>query len=284
MKEKFLILNFFVFKCYYILEQEVHMDKETEEILAKSLTAETTELLEYIPYLLQDFWEIGSSPEDIEAAIRKNIKNYCKFRVLDLACGKGAVSVKLAKNLGIHVKGIDIIKEFIEFAKEKSKEYGVSHLCEFTVEDINKSVFSETGYDIVIFGAVGNVLGSPQETLEKLKNTIKQGGFMVLDEAYLINSSEDIKYKNYEYITRDEWLKIFEESGLKLTMEIIPDKEEITDSNDQDMDFIEKRAEELKEKFPEKSSIFDGYVQSQQNECEDLEGNIEGVTWLLQKI
>ena len=64
-----------MFKCYYILEQEVCMDKKTEEILAKSLTAETTELLEYIPYLLQDFWEIGSSPEDIEAAIRKNIKN-----------------------------------------------------------------------------------------------------------------------------------------------------------------------------------------------------------------
>ena len=152
------------------------------------------------------------------------------------------------------------------------------------MEDINKSVSSETEYDIVIFGAVGNVLGSPRETLAKLKNTIKQGGYMILDEAYLINSSEDIKYKNYEYITHDEWLKIFEESGLKLILEIIPAKEEITDSNDHDMAFIEKRAEELKEKYPEKSSIFDGYVQSQRNECEDLEGNIEGVTWLLQKI
>ena len=55
------------------------MNKRTEEMLAKSLTAETTELLEYIPYLLQDLWEIGSSPEDMEELIKRNIKHYENF-------------------------------------------------------------------------------------------------------------------------------------------------------------------------------------------------------------
>lgn len=36
-----------------------------EEKLAKSLTAESTELIPYLPYLLQDLWELGSSPKDI---------------------------------------------------------------------------------------------------------------------------------------------------------------------------------------------------------------------------
>jgi len=32
---------------------------DVKEKLAKSLTAETTELIPYLPYLLQDLWELG---------------------------------------------------------------------------------------------------------------------------------------------------------------------------------------------------------------------------------
>ncbi|WP_207706943.1 hypothetical protein [Alkalibaculum sporogenes] len=42
-----------------------------EEKLAKSLTAESTELIPYLPYLLQDLWELGSSPKDIINMIQK---------------------------------------------------------------------------------------------------------------------------------------------------------------------------------------------------------------------
>jgi hypothetical protein len=41
------------------------MIKEIERKLALSLTAETTGLLSFLPYLLQDFWELGSSPRDM---------------------------------------------------------------------------------------------------------------------------------------------------------------------------------------------------------------------------
>jgi len=44
---------------------------EVEEKLAKSLTGETTELIPYLPYLLQDLWELGSDPKEIIGLIRK---------------------------------------------------------------------------------------------------------------------------------------------------------------------------------------------------------------------
>jgi hypothetical protein len=34
-----------------------------EEKLAKSLTAESTELIPYLPYLLQDLWELRLIPQ-----------------------------------------------------------------------------------------------------------------------------------------------------------------------------------------------------------------------------
>ncbi|MEW5920035.1 MAG: class I SAM-dependent methyltransferase [Bacillota bacterium] len=46
-------------------------------------------------------------------------------KVLDLACGKGAVSVKLAQAFGCRVHGIDAVKAFIEEANRWAKKYNV---------------------------------------------------------------------------------------------------------------------------------------------------------------
>ncbi len=154
------------------------------EKLAKSLTAESVELIPYLPYLLLDLWELGSSPKVIIDMTQKNIQVSENTKVLDLACGKGAVSVQVAGAFGCMVKGIDIIPEFIDFAQKKAQEYGVENLCEFKVVDINEAVKVERDYDIVILGAVGDVLGTPEETIPKLKSTVKNDGYIFIDDAY----------------------------------------------------------------------------------------------------
>jgi len=98
-----------------------------EEKPAKSLTAESVELIPYLPYLLQDLWELGSSPPDIISLITKHADVSGQPTVLDLACGKGAVSIQLAKELGCQTKGIDLIPEFIDFAPKKAQGYSVEH-------------------------------------------------------------------------------------------------------------------------------------------------------------
>jgi len=258
------------------------MNRETDEKLACSLTAETTELLPYLPYLLQDLWELGSSPRDMIKLMKKHMTISKNTKVLDLACGKGAVSVNIAKELGITVYGLDLLSEFIDYAKGKAKEYGVDALCTFAVGDVNKVVETEMGYDCTIFGAAGNILGCPQETLAKLAKTVKSGGFIIIDEAYMPDgeNGESVKYENYEYLYRKDWLKLFGDSGLVLVEEL-----QNTDEYDFDADnaAIEARAEELIAKHPEKRAIFEGYIQSQLNEVDDLENTITAVTWILQK-
>jgi len=63
--------------------------------LARSLSAGTTELLPYLPYILQDYWELGSDPEVMVQLVKKYVNLSNNTRILDLACGKGAVSIKL---------------------------------------------------------------------------------------------------------------------------------------------------------------------------------------------
>jgi len=257
------------------------LTKEVEEKLAGSLTAETTELLPFLPYLLQDFWELGSSPNAIVELIKRHIELSEGARILDLACGKGAVSVAIARELGTRVRGIDLLSDFIDVAVQKAAEHGVGELCDFAVGDINEAVKIERGYDVVILGAVGNVLGNPCETVNKLKSTVKKGGFILIDECYLPDDgcNQEIKYNNYDYLTEKQWQSLFEQSGLKL-IAASGDNSDNPDS-DSGMAAITARANELIEKFPGKKALFEGYIRSQQNEYDDIDNSLIGVTWVL---
>ena len=257
------------------------MNNEIKEKLALSLTAETTELLPFLPYLLQDFWELGSSPQQIISLIKKHIPLNSNLRILDLACGKGAVSIHIAKALNIKVDGYDLLPEFIEYATQKAIEHGVDDLCSFYVADINEIVFTAPGYDCVIFGAAGNVLGNPLETLCKLKQTIKPNGFIIIDESYIPDgcNNETMLYQNYEYLLRHEWLNLFQECNLELIEEIISDSDEY--DTEKEMTAIIKRANELTVVHPNHKELFDSYVQSQRNEYSDIEQSLMNATWIL---
>jgi len=263
-----------------------NISRETEEKLARSLSWETTELLPFLPYLLQDFWELGSDPEVMAELIEKYISISDETRMLDLACGKGAVSVKVANKLGIRVKGIDLIPDFIEYAVQKAKEYDVGDLCEFLLDDINESVKTERDYDCVVFGAAGTeVLGGPREALEKLRSTIKPGGYILIEEGYIPDEGkpEDIRYNRDSYFPLHYWMELFNETGLELVETASGHNEGDLDS-ETGMAAITKRAKELIEKHPDKKELFEGYVRNQQDEYDDIDDSLVCVTWMLRKL
>ncbi|MCC5894751.1 MAG: class I SAM-dependent methyltransferase [Alkalibacterium sp.] len=173
--------------------------KDRKEKLAASLTAESTALIPYLPYLLQDLWELGSSPRDICALLEADTPISEDYHVLDLGCGKGAVSIVMAERFKCHVKGIDLLPEFIEEAEQRAIDYGVADICHFKVGDITESVNEEKNYDSVIYGAVGDVLGEPVDMINQLKQTVRAGGYIIIDDGYALDD-------NAYYYTKKEWL------------------------------------------------------------------------------
>ena len=256
------------------------MTKETEEKLALSLTAETTELLPYLPYLLQDFWELGIDHAVITELIDKHTCLRENAKILDLACGKGAVSVRLAHKFRVKVKGIDLIGEFIEYAAQKAREFNVDDLCTFAVGDINEAVKKERNYDCVILGSVGDVLGGRAETLKKLKATVKPGGWLLFD--------------NYDLSPVEQWEELFQEAGLELIETVLEDSRlsgggddsyQLVSDSGAGMAAMTARANELIEKYPDKRTIFEEYLRCQQKEYDELENQAaaDNVTWILKK-
>jgi len=264
------------------------MIRKTDEQLAASLSAETTDLLPFLPYLLQDFWELGSDPEVMCELIQKHVDLSPETKILDLACGKGAVSVRIAERLQVRVKGIDILPEFIEYAKQKASEHNVMDLGEFIVGNINEAVDSEKDYDVVVYGAAGAVLGSPPDMLRKLKSVIKPGGYILIDECYLPDNVTQGNVKcntHYEFLTGKQWAVLFKEAELELVDTDFGESNTTPASGDSGtgMAFIAARANELIIKHPDKKEIFEGYVRNQQNEYDDIENTLVCVTWILKK-
>ena len=259
------------------------LDAQTARKLAGSLTAESVELLPYLPYLLQDLQVLGTPPDLVIELLGRHMPEPGSALFLDLACGKGAVSVGLARAFGARVTGLDLLPEFIDYARAWAAREGLGELCQFRVEDIKLSVERERGHDCVILGAVGDVLGAPEETLKKLAGTIRPGGFIVVDDAYLNDSGQAVKYDNYEYLPRARWLEIFSDLGLRLLAEREGDETEEDERNAADLAKISLRARELAEREPGRRDLFEAYVESQKNEVVDLEEAITGVLWLLQK-
>lgn len=259
------------------------MEEKVKIKLAQSLTSDQPEIIPFLPYLLQDFWELGSSPQEMLATFKKYIPTSKDIRVLDLACGKGAVSVRLAKELGVRCKGIDILPEFIDYASGKAREYGVSGLCQFIAEDVNLSLERERDYDCVIFGAVGDILGDYQETISKLLPTIRSKGFLLIDDAY-VTEEEDNSRLQFEkaYPTYEQWRSCFARSGLKL-IECKPGPVQTAAQVEQEMGWITARANELTLKYPAYRPLFQQYIVNQQSEYNDLQTDLISATWLAQK-
>ena len=253
------------------------MLETVEEKLAKSLTAESTDLIPYLPYLLQDLWELGSSPEDMATLITKHINVSEDTKILDLVCGKGAVGIYLAKKFGCRVKGIDLMPDFIKEAKQKAIEHQVENLCDFEIGDINHSVEIERDYDIVVLGAVGQVLGNQEETLKKLSQTIKKDGYILLDDGYARSES------NKAYLTKRQWLEIIAKSGFKQIEDLPIEESDLSNVIEEQVACLTKRTNELKERYPEDTQLFEQYLKSQLAECDELENDIIGVTMLLRR-
>jgi SAM-dependent methyltransferase len=251
--------------------------EDIKKSILESLDGKDLALLPFLPYILQDLWEFGADPEIMVSLIKENI-NIKNLKVLDIGCGKGAVSINIAKELKCNSRGIDAIPEFIESAKIYAKKYNVHDLCVFEVGDIRIIVKGLNGFDVAILGAIGPILGNLHETLIILKQVLNEDGYVLLDDAYIEDKSQ-VKYNRC--LQKTDFYNQIKSAGFEIIQEIIFDKNSAKETDKSDYIFIEKRVNELIKWYPHKKELFVGYLKSQEFENNMLENELVTGTWLL---
>ncbi len=253
--------------------------KSLEESVTGSLDGSDTAIMKFLPWLLQDLWEIGSAPETMVRLITDHVRKD-NLRILDLGCGKGAVSVRLAQEPGFTVTGIDAVPEFIKEAGEYARKYNVSDRCYFKVGDIRAMIRDLSGFDVVILGAIGPVFGDLEVTLNTVRSALANPGYVLLDDGYI----EDDCVTDYDRCPRkSKFFRQISAAGYTVVHEEIFERDNLTEPDETILNSIKRRAAELTEKYPVYGDLFRKYVEDQEFETRMLETVITTGTWLLGK-
>lgn len=245
--------------------------KSLEESVVTAMDGSDKELFPFLPYILQDLWEIGTDPELVIQLKRKRFPGTANLRILDLGCGKGAVSVNVARRLGCCCHGIDAIPEFIEFARQKAREYGVIGCCTFETGDIREMAAQFSGCDVVILGAIGPVFGDYLTTLKTLSPCLSPDGVFIIDDGYIEDNSS---FRHPLIQKRGIIRKQIEKAGMELLDEIVVEKETLRKDDRDIFDHLEKRCRELMHQYPDKRPLFLDYIRRQKAENDVLENKI----------
>jgi hypothetical protein len=238
--------------------QEGKLISTVEESVVMAMDGTGSNLFPYLPYIVQDLWEIGASPEVVLKLVEKH----------------------LAKEFNCHCHGIDAVEEFIDEAKSKAKEFNVEEYCCFECDDIRVRISDLRDYGIIILGAIGSVLGDYHSTLTKVSTCIKESGLIIIDDGYIDDGSE---YSHPLMEKRSVLLKQISDAGMKLIDEIIINKDEIKKSDEYIYRNIKRRCQELIEKHPDKRNLFVDYIKKQEEENEALETKVICSTMLFGK-
>jgi len=255
--------------------------KTLEETIAIAMDAtQDKAIIPYLPYILQDFWGLGTPPEIVINLVQNHCKNYSTLRALDLGCGKGIISIKLAEAFKCNCLGIDGIPEFIEIAKEKAKEFRVDTLCRFEVGDIREEIEKLDKFDVVILGATGPIFDDYYTALKSISKHLTNEGIVIIEEAY-IDDTETFQHPSY--LQRKELFNQFTQAGMELIDETAGKYGDFVDIS-KEVKSINLRCDELKIKYPEKSYLFENYAQNQVSEYDALDNKMSGSIMVLKSI
>lgn len=258
------------------------MDEETRRSVAKSLEANAT-VFPYLPELLVDLWDLGCSPDVITEIVRPLELSGPAIRVLDLGCGKGAAGITLASRFGFRCLGIDGCDPFLEEARRQAEAHGVAELCEFRLGDVRTAVRELSGYDVVIYASLGDVLGSRAECVRKLRNTVRPGRFIVIDDGFL-KRVDRLEQPGYEScLAHRPMLDALTSCGDSVLREVVLPDERVRAINQRYLRAIQGRASDLAARLPEIAEELSAYVRRQAFECDLIDEHLASAVWLLQR-
>jgi SAM-dependent methyltransferase len=150
------------------------------------------------------------------------------MRMLDLACGKGEMLCRWAKEHGIAGVGVDISAVFLNDAKRRAEELGVADRITFLRGDAGRVPKADREFDVVAcIGAtwIGNGLAG---TLDLMKPALKPGGILLVGEPYWIDPPPEGVYGAMgvgrdDFVSLEGTLDRFEAAGTQLQEMVVAD-------------------------------------------------------------
>ena len=202
------------------------------------------------------------------------------YRILDLGCAEGKLSVFLAKE-GHEVTAADISQSYLNRAQELAKSNGIS--IKFVKCNIEEELSSlpKNYFDFIFFLNVIEHVKSPVNSLNNIRSLLADNGRLFLNTPNTMttvnfkNAFIDCLNKNYDKPTRPQSFHLsgFDYRTLEMTLsliglrtKLITDKKQIYKEKAKIMKFgLTKRIREL---FPQMFPLFSSDILMECSKCD----------------
>ncbi len=120
----------------------------------------------------------GSFVDKVETELAFNMMEIKKgMKILDVGCGTGNFSVKLAKK-GCSVTGIDVSDEMLSIARKKASDLNLD--IELMNMNVNNLSFDDNTFDGIISMTAFEFIEDAPKALKELLRVVKKGGQVLI--------------------------------------------------------------------------------------------------------
>ena len=168
-------------------------------------------------------------------------------RVIDIGCASGKTACYLARNLGCHVVGVDILPAMVMRAKERAKSEGVTGRVEFKVGAAQKLPLRDDLFDIVLGEFITGLVDDKESAVSEYVRVAKPGGTIGLNEATWLKTpppeeiigflSRTTGFKG-ELFTSEGWQELLERCRIKKIMATTFKTESLRDPKEDIKDLV----------------------------------------------
>lgn len=144
-----------------------------------------------------------------------------EMAVLELACGTGLLSVKLAGSVKLW-EATDFSEEMIRQAKAKAH----SSRLHFSVQDATDLPYAAETFDAVVISNALHIMPEPEKALAQIRRVLKPGGILIaptftaagtLSGRMRIRIMELSGFQVFHKWTPKEYLDFLKENGFEVT-------------------------------------------------------------------
>jgi len=254
------------------------LSPDLEKCVAASMDLDDTALLPYLPEIFQDWYELGSNPEALANLVLGLFPDAQPFSFLELGCGKGALSHRLAAHPQARGLGIDAVEGFIHEARTRALELGVAGRIRFECGDVREELSGLGSFDVVILGSTGLFFPTLGELLRALRPRLGHQGFLVLDHGYKKEDTPDI-----EGLTRAETLEIVRAENWQVLQEVAEGLEMSLPVEIQ-VSRLESSLRRLTAKYSHLAAYFTAYLENQKAAYTSLANDFINTALILRPI
>ena len=233
-------------------------------------------VIKHVPYLFQDFNVFGFDSSQLETLLKKYVGKRETCRMFEVNCGKGEMSIQLAKAFDYKVKGFDLISDFVTMAKERADAIHVEHICEFSFGNSADELLKEDSYDLIIYDATTTQIGSPEESMLIVADSVHEDGYIVLRVML------DIR-ENPSYAIEGDWKEAISMANLRVVDQKYEDLSAFKQQEGKRLKFIEERINELTFIYPQHDDDLRTYLKRRKRQYDDLDKGLMGITMLIGK-